>query len=387
MQKIILTVLAVLLLALSTVQTQHKAKRKISKEFKKMLKQDDVHNGFLQIKSADEALNWKFVAGTFQDGSKVSEENPFHSTSVGKMFTATLIMKLIEEDKLKLDDFISEHLPLEVIGGLHIYEGKDYAQKITVAQLLQHKSGLPDYIVDTPKDGSPNMMTLMMQNPDKFWQVDEFLTFSKAKLKAHFLPGQGYYYTDTEYVLLGLIIEKKYQKRLHQVFLEELFEPLKMKNTAMFKRSEAIVKNAKMAEFYIDKTDISHYESLSIDWAGGGLVTTTEDLLKFHQALFSGEIVSIASLEKMQNWYQESEGIYYGLGLRKFAFREFSKLLPKMTIIGHSGVSSSFSFYCPELKVYIAGSFNQTNHMEQTIKFLIETLVTLKFDYYKIIKL
>jgi D-alanyl-D-alanine carboxypeptidase len=222
-------------------------------------------------------------------------------------------------------------------------------------------------------------MTLALQNPDKFWKVEEFLAFSKEKLSAHFPPGLGYYYTDTEYVLLGLIIEAKYQKELHQVFLDEFFEPLAMKNTAMFKRSEAI-SPGEMAELYVDETEISTYESLSIDWAGGGLVTTTEDLLKFQQALFSGEIVSEGSLEKMQNWHKESEGIYYGFGLRKFEFREFSSLLPQMTIIGHSGSSSSFSFYCPELQVYMAGTFNQTNYMKETIEFLITTLVTLKFN-------
>lgn len=377
MQKIILTVL-VICFGLSVVQAQKKSKRKISKEFHKILQKDDVHNGFLQIKSADGTLDWKFVEGNFQDGTEVSEANPFHSTSVGKMFTATTIMKLEEENKLKLEDAISKHLSSDIVNGLHIYKGKDYSQKITITQLLQHTSGLPDYITDMPKDGSPNMMTLVFQNPDKFWEVEEFLTFSKEKLTAHFIPGESYYYTDTEYILLGLIIEKIYKKELHEVFLEQFFEPLEMTNTAMFKRSEAITGNAKMTEFYVDETDISNYESLSIDWAGGGLVTTTEDLLKFHQALFTEKIITKKSLEKMQNWHPESKGTYYGFGLRKYDFKELSRLMPKLTIIGHSGLNSSFSFYCPELEIYIAGTFNQTNQMETAIKFLAKTLIRLK---------
>ena len=378
-QKIILSVL-VIFLAAGAIKAQKIAMRNVQEGFNSMLKKDDVHNGFLQIKSADGTLNWKFIDGTFQDGTEVSEANSFHAASVGKMFTATLIMKLAEEGKLQLDDFISAHLPPETVGGLHVYEGEDYSQKITIAQLLQHTSGLPDYILDTPKDGSPNIMTLALQNSSKFWKVEECLAFSKEKLGAHFLPGQGYYYTDTEYILLGLIIESKYQKELDQVFLDAFFEPLAMKNTAMFMRSEAMSPSTRLAELYVDEVEISTYASLSIDWAGGGLVTTTEDLLKFQQALFAGEIVSDVSLRKMQNWIRESEGMYYGYGLRKIDFKELSSSLPPMTLIGHSGANASFSFFCPERSIFVVGTFNQTNRMEDAIRFLINTMTTLKID-------
>ena len=184
-QKIILFML-VIFLGVGAIKAQNITMRKVQEGFNSMLKKDDVHNGFLQIKSADGTLYWKFIDGTFQDGSEVSEANPFHAASIGKMFTATAIMKLAEEGKLQLDDFISIHLPSEIIGGLHVYEGEDYSQKITIAQLLQHTSGLPDYIMDTPKDGSPNVMTLALLNPSRFWKVEEFLAFSKEKLGAHF---------------------------------------------------------------------------------------------------------------------------------------------------------------------------------------------------------
>jgi len=377
MYKIVL-LLFILLLTLSGLQAQNKTQETIDVYFQEMLNEADIHNGFLQIRSADGKIDWNYAGGSFQDGRPVSESNPFHSTSVGKMFTATAMMQLVEEGRVNLHDSIAIHLPAEVIEGLHVIDGKDYSTNITIAQLLQHTSGLPDYIMDIPKDGSPNMLTLTMQNPDKFWEVDEFLAFSREKLEARFLPGHGYYYTDTEYILLGLIIEEQYQKDLHDVFSEVFFKPLKMKHTSMFKRSKPLKKTEKMAEFYIDQTDISQYESLSIDWAGGGLVTTTEDLLRFQQALFSGELISESSLAKMQNWRKESQGMYYGLGLRKFNFRELSEFLPSLTIIGHSGTSSAFSFYCPELEVYVAGTFNQTNKMETAIGFLAKVLATLQ---------
>ncbi|RMF01248.1 MAG: class A beta-lactamase-related serine hydrolase [Bacteroidetes bacterium] len=375
-----------LLLVGASVGAQSTGEEQVRQAFRQMIDQEEVHNGVLQMQSADSTLNWTFVGGAFQDGAPLSERNPFHAASVGKTVTAAVVMKLVEAGKLELDDSIAEHLPPAMVSGLHLYAEEDYSQKITIAQLLQHTSGLPDYIMDMPHDGSPNMMTLALQNPHKSWEVADFLTFTKEKLKAHFPPGQGYYYTDTDYVLLGLIIEAKYQKALHQVYTEELFKPLEMHHTAMFKRSQAIMPSERMAELYVERDEISTYESLTIDWAGGGLVTTTEDLLKFGRALFSGAIVSQASLDRMQDWYPESEGIYYGLGLRKFEFSELASGLPPLTIIGHSGASASFLFYCPELQLYVAGTFNQTTQMRAAIEFLVTTLVTLKFNHYNFVK-
>jgi CubicO group peptidase (beta-lactamase class C family) len=373
-----------LLLAVwSLAQGQTKSEKKIRKNFQKILKKEDVHNGFLQIKSADGTIDWKYAEGQFQDGMPVTEFNPFHSASVGKMLTATAILQLTEDGQLGLNDPVSEHLPGDVVKGLHVFEGVDYSGKITISQLLQHTSGLPDYIEDSPKNGSPGMMTLLFENPDKFWEIDELLTFSKKNLEAHFPPGEGYHYTDTEYLLLGLIVEEIHGKELHEVFREEFFEPLEMKHSSMYKRSASISAGGRMAEFYVDETEISQYQSLSLDWAGGGLVTTTEDLLKFHQALMSNDIITESSLEKMQDWINESKATYYGLGLRKYEFKEFSKLLPDLTIIGHSGVNSSFCFYCPELNVYVAGTFNQTNHTKTSIQFLMKVLMALRNEKLK----
>lgn len=366
---------------LSLLQAQTEAKNQIKQQFEDKLNEADVHNGFLQIKSGNNSINWKFVGGAFQDGTMVREVHPFHSASVGKMFTAAIIMKLAEAGKLQTSDPIYEHLAIETMDRLHVFNGKDYSKEITIAQLLQHTSGLADYIMDEPKDGSPNLITQMFIEPNKLWKVEEFITITKEKLSPHFAPGKGYNYTDTEYILLGLIIEKKYHKDLHQVFLEELFLPLQMNHTALFMRSQPIEKNEKMTEFYVDKMDISTFNSLTIDWAGGGLVSTTEDLLRFHQALFSKKIVSEYSLSEMQDWHPESIGSYYGFGLRKYVINEISKDLPNLTVIGHSGISGSFSFYCPELDVFVAGTFNQSNQIEKAIEFLMQTLVILKYSY------
>ena len=359
------------------LNAQEIAQKAIRNHFENMLLKEDIHNGFLQIKSADGELNFKMVSGNFQNGGVVHQSNPFHAASVGKIFTASIIMKLVETKEIQLEDPISKHLSPEIVNGLHLFEGIDYSNKITINQLLQHTSGLADYIMDEPKNGRPNIITQMFEEPNKMWEINELIAFTKAHLRPRFIPGNGYYYNDTDYLLLGLIIETKYKKALHEVFREELFIPLKMNHTAMYMRSEPIKENERLAEFYIDNKDISQYNSLSVDWAGGGTVSTTEDLIKFHEALFSGKIVGASTLDSMQQWIHESQATYYGLGLRKIHINEFSKQLPNLTLIGHNGINASFLFYCPELDIYMAGTFNQTNQVKESMLFMINCLTEL----------
>lgn len=370
----------ILILSLTVVQVQNQSKMRIEQRFNKVLKSKDVHNGFLQISSDAKDIDWKFIGGTFKDNTLVTEQNPFYVASIGKMFTATAIMQLVEQGKIQLNDPLSKHLDSNTITKLHVFNGKDYSSEITIKQLLQHTSGLPDYIEDKPKDGGSNLLTKLVNETDKYWEVTELLTYSKAKLAPHFEPGKNYNYTDTEYLILGLILEDKHQKKLHKLFEDVFFKPLGMYHSYMYLRASPIAPTKKLAELYINQHEVSSFQSLTIDWAGGGIASTTEDLIAFQRALWSGKIISQNSLSLMQEWYPESKGTYYGLGLRKYELREFSKLLPNLTLIGHSGLSASFLFYCPELDIHFAGTFNQMNEMKQAIKFLFKTLLTLQLD-------
>ena len=125
-------------------QRLRKAERKIKKLFQRELNKGKVHNAFLSVYAPDRGLQWTFTGGQFEDGSLVGSANPFHSASIGKTFTATLIMLLAEDGRLKLDAPLSDYLPEEVYAGLHLWEGQDLTGQITIAQLLQHTSGLPD---------------------------------------------------------------------------------------------------------------------------------------------------------------------------------------------------------------------------------------------------
>ena len=380
--KLITSIIAMLSFLFSppSMQAQplQRAERKVERLFGRALRKPQVHHAFFSVYAPGRDLHWSYSGGQFADGSPVAAANPFHSASVGKTFTATLIMQLVEERQLGLQDTLGQLLPAEVIAGLHVWGGEDCTAQITVAQLLQHRSGLPDCFEDRPRSGM-SLLEQMLAEPDYYWTPEAILDYSRTQLKARFAPGQGFHYSDAGYLLLGLIIEQKRDQSLSEALHEQIFQPLQLTQTSMHLRSRPITAyEGPMAELYVGEQEISGYQSLSADWAGGGLLTTTDDLLHFMEALRNGAIITEQSFEAMQQWVPESRGMEYGYGLRRFRLRGLFPLLPNLTLIGHSGSTNSFLYYCPELEVYLAGTFNQTSDIRQHVIFMVKVLSVLK---------
>ena len=364
--------------SMSYSQQLKTAVEKVDALLAQQLLQPHVHHAFLTVDSDALDIHWNFTKGHFQNGTKVTNANPFLSTSVAKTVTATLIMILQEEGKLDVEDRLSEYLSSEIMNGLHTFQGIDYSCEIRIKQLLQHTSGLPDYFVDAPTAG-PTFMELLFIDAERFWQPLETLQFAKTKLQPHFPPGDGYHYSDTEYVLLGLLIEELTGKPLHDVYHEKIFAPLQMKQTYMHLRSKPTDSSTKnLAEVFISDAEISAFKSLSADWAGGGIATTAQDLLKFHKALFEEKLISKKGFRAMQKWTEESFGLSYGYGLRKLDLKKLNPEFGKYSLIGHSGTTGSFMYFCPELQVYLTGTFDQSDYQRTHVNFLMEVLTLLK---------
>ena len=364
--------------SLSYGQQMDQAKKKVDSLFKKEVQRKNVHNAFLTVYSGKLDIEWNYFGGNFNDGTPVSVKNPFLSTSIAKTFTATLIMQLQEIGKLNVDDRLAEYLSSDILNGIHTYQGVDYSREVRIKHLLQHTSGIPDYFEDAPTSG-PTFMELLFADTDRIWTPKETIDFAKSKLTPHFPPGKGYHYSDTEYVLLGLLIEELTGKRLHEVLFEKIIEPLSMEHTYMNLHSKPIdATTGALAEFYADDIEVGHFKSLSADWGGGGLVTTSKDLLKFHKGLNEGVLLSKSSLRQMQKWTTESFGLKYGYGLRKFELKKLYPVLYKYTLIGHSGSSGAFMYYCPEMDVYLTGTFNQTAYQKKHVVFMIQVLSHIK---------
>lgn len=335
--------------------------------FNETLSNTNVHSATLAVYSPSKNIDFSFATGALENNDKTSKASPFYVASIGKTFTATAIAILYEQGRLNLTDKISKYLPDRIIGGIHLFQGKDYSHEITIAQLLQHTSGLPDYFEGKTTEGSANAMALLLSNTEKLWTPQEILNIAKQNMKPHFIPGTGYQYNDTGYILLGLLIERVSGMHLHDFFKQHIFMPLNMNHTYMHLRAKPILPTSRMAEIYVDNLEISTFKSLSLDWAGGGLVSTPQDLNTFQLALYGNNFLSQNTLNKMQAWVPESKGIYYGFGLRKVHIGERFSTGSDLSMIGHTGSTSSFMFYCPRLDVYLSGTYNQTSQIKQSI--------------------
>ena len=357
-----------LLFTLSTEASDKRAlKDEIQTLFTETLSNSNVHSATWVIYSPSKHIDFSFATGALERNDKLSKASPFYIASIGKTFTATAIAMLYEQGRLNLSDKISKYLSDEVVSGIHLFQGKDHSHEITIAQLLQHTSGLPDYFEGKTIDGSANAMALLFSNTEKLWTPQEILNIAKQRMKPLFKPGTDYRYSDTGYILLGLIIEHVSGMDLHDFFKQEIFMPLNMNHTYMHLRAKPILPTSRMNEIYVDNVEISTFNSLSLDWAGGGVVSTAQDLNRFQLALYGNNFISQNTLKKMQEWIPESKGIYYGFGLRKVLISERFSAGPDLSIIGHTGSTSSFMFYCPNLDVYLSGTFNQTNQVKQSI--------------------
>ena len=214
---IILAVLAVLVIALfifgkgsSSPITKDTAKKMFSDVISKdVQKSTDITGATVLIYSDKLGLNEAYALERDDAGNVINADasTPFYIASIGKTFTAVLVAKLQESGKLTFNDKISNYLSPEVLKGLFVYNGIDYQSEVTIQQLLGHTSGVADYWEDPVVSGKP-MQELVLADTNHLWTPLELVSFSRDNQKAFNKPGAAFHYSDTGYVLLGLIIEK-----------------------------------------------------------------------------------------------------------------------------------------------------------------------------------
>jgi CubicO group peptidase (beta-lactamase class C family) len=365
--------LTVIFIAVNSYGQQH-LDTGIKRLFDAQMEKTEVKNAFLQVYSKSKGINIQFADSDDHTKDAPTIDNPIYTASITKMFTATAIGILKDKGKLNFEDQIYWYLPEQLTKNLHVLDGEEYSKDITIAHLLQHTSGLPDYFTGTTVDGSPNIINQLLEDTDKTWSPQEMIAFSKEKMEPHFVPGQGYHYTDTEYVLLALIIENVSGTTLDQFFQQYIFEPLGMDASYINLKSTPIKKQLPMAKFYAGDIELSSIQSLSADWGGGGLVSTTQDLIQFLVAFQEDKIIKKETRSAMQHWTHETKGMEYGFGIRKVSFNNLFDTDTPLEAVGHTGSTASFLWYCPQLDTYIAGTLNQLEASKSTLNWVYEIL-------------
>ena len=186
----------------------------------------------LAVTKGDGSYSWAGAAGiASQHGQRpMTKDTPIYIASVTKIYIATTIMKLSEEKALSLDDPMSKYLPAELIKGIDVYNGKDYSNAVTIRELVSMTSGIADYYEEKGKDGK-SMSDLFVEDPEKSWTVDDTIKRTRDELQPHFQPGTSVFYSDTNYQLLGKIIENVTHKQLSSVLEDFFFRPLGLQHT------------------------------------------------------------------------------------------------------------------------------------------------------------
>lgn len=234
----------------------------------------------------------------------------FRTGSVTKMFTAVTILKLVEQGKLSLEDKLGNLLP-SVNGEI------PQAEKITVRHLLAHLSG----IVDPPNE-SLRYQTDIINNPTRMYNMNlsEILETYVYGKDLNFAPGSSYSYSNTNYWLLGDIAEHISGKSLQLLMDDLIFTPLQLNKTYIEKRDDSNVARG-YADLYGNGVllDVSLWDKAEGDGeADGGLISTAEDLYKFMDGLFGGQLISASTLEEMKKIQLptcNTPYCEYGLGL------------------------------------------------------------------------
>jgi CubicO group peptidase (beta-lactamase class C family) len=330
---------------------------------------------------SDGSFSWSGAAGfASQDGQvPMTKDTPIYIASITKLYTATAIMRLYEKGALSLDDPMSRYLPEELIQGIHVYKGKDYSHEITIKELLSHTSGIADYYTERPKGGK-NLFELFLEKPGRSWTVDETIERVRNDLRPNFQPGTDASYSDTNFQLLGKVIEAVTGKPLHTVYEDFIFRPLGLKHTWLIGRSEPqLAPSAVPADIFYKDMNITKTRSNGAYWADGGIVSTAEEMIILLKALNDGRIISGDTLKLMHHWRKLQFPLQYGYGTMYFKLPWFINMVMKVPPLwGHSGSTGSFLYYSGDLNLYMAGSINQVESKSKQFKLMLRVMKAIQ---------
>lgn len=346
---------------------------------------DGSPGAVLMVDAPDMGFAWKGAAGMADPdaGLAMEPDDPFLISSGAKMFTAVTVLKLVEQGKLGLDDPISNYLPEDLVASLLVLDGESYGDTITVRQLLSHTSGLGDFSngPDTDGSGLPDFKDLVLNQPDRMWDVDAVLAWAVENIPPVSLPGEGFHYSDTNFQLLGLIIENVSGLPLHEAYRQFIFDPLAMNHTYLeFYEEGAPEDNGRsVSQAFYAGTNWNELDSHSYEWGSGGLVSTVEDQTRFMWALVNGDLFDdLASQEALMTWVDTGDpGNYYGLGLWHFVIDEWN--IPGLgEVYGHGGLFNSHAHYWPDKNVVIVGTLNSNEPQYGFVFLMLEAMSAIQ---------
>lgn len=302
-----------------------------------------------------------------------SADAPYFIASVTKMYTTTCLMQLVDEGRLDLDAPITSYLPAALTSGIHVHKGTDYSAQLKVYQLIHQTSGLADYFQDRGADGK-SLVDRLVDGEDPAFSVTDVVSMVRA-MQPKFAPdashGHKSHYSDTNYQLLGAIIENITEKTLATNYQTRIFDRLDLSHTYLYDGSQT----NPLPIYYKDEV-LAIPQTMASFGPDGGIVSTVAESLRFLRGYFDGELFDKAHFERMMdNWNLVFFPVQYGYGLMRFQLPRVMTLFRySPELIGHAGASGSFAFFAPRERLYIAGTFNQIDRPSRPFAFMLKVI-------------
>jgi D-alanyl-D-alanine carboxypeptidase len=261
--------------------------------------------------SIDGQIGWSGASGTALDGvTRLDGDSPFAIASITKTFTATLVLQAVERGQIGLDDPVSDYLPrVPAVRG------------VTVRQLLQHTSGIADLLFP--------MREPMTEDPGREWTGPEVIDRLGGRWWA---PGAAYGYSNSNYVLLGMLVERIHGRAFNEVLEQQVLRPLELDETGVLLAEGA--------------PPLMPPSWASAFGTSGNMYASVSDLVDWAMALYGGRVLAPATLAEMTTVNTDD----YGLGAEAIHLGE-------RTGIGHSGLLRGFTsllVHLPEENITIA---------------------------------
>lgn len=301
------------------------------------------------------------------DETPMQTGGAFRIGSITKMFTATVIMQLAEDSVLTINDPLALWLP-------EVADQLPHGDQITLRHLLAHTSGIFNVVeheayyadlfteVNIDEDSGKAALDCVQRDPN-----DTLAHYVYGK-DALFEPGTGWHYSNTNYTLLGMVIEVATDMPLAEAYRTHIYEPLGMESTFLDCYEDAVIDVVHgymgFGDTMTDVTDLHE----SIGWSAGGMVSTSPDLVTFARGLFSGALFD--DPESLIAMTTPTPGTPYGLGI--FLQQDY---------MGHSGGIAGFRSllnYVPELDTVVVMLYNNdVADPEQSLTDMLNPVVQL----------
>jgi D-alanyl-D-alanine carboxypeptidase len=256
-------------------------------------------------------------------GPKATGESRFLIASISKLFLAVAFLQQQERGVLGIDDPVTKWLPADVTRAFGTLDG------VTIAHLLSMTSGIPDYLSDDFNDTAREMVRAGLSGR----KILLYALEGAARAPRLFEPGKAFDYSNTNYLLAQLILERATGKAMHEVLRADVFNPAGLENTSVlgFGGGELVVGYEDMGEGLVP---VDSYHA-GVGFGDGGLVATAEDVARFYQVLFEERgLLTERSLERL---LFDPVHAGYGLGV------EVDRLSDGTVVVGHSGEHIGFT--------------------------------------------